>query len=224
MRLAFLDIEGTSDERISCVGLRYKKDGEAEEVKSFYGWEGEDIFAFADSEGAIDALGTAIAVLVADNFRIFTWAGATYDWERLNRVAPQFPWRRWALNSYDPYLQALYLSGSLVGMAAAARGFGLRTKLQKGADAPVLWDLGLRQAVIDYVVDDTRLLSEIITAISKQRGLLWQDRAAGFHLIPFLRFMRVGEVIQLPAPDLSWMTEGDFNLSNQLAWLQSEAK
>jgi alpha-beta hydrolase superfamily lysophospholipase len=216
-KLAFLDIESSSlaeDSIVTCaaIGITLRSEIITDVFCGGMFKLGGPITPLAEDPTAIAALIDRLAWLLTKDYKVFTWNGAGYDWAKLQEMYSDAPWEQWVRHSYDPFLQALYQSGSMVGLDAAAKGLGTRLKSGEGADAPLLWASGKRGEVLQYVADDVEVLAEVVQAIVAQRGLYWQDKKAGIHVIPLSSFLPVGTVLQLLEPDLSWMDE-PFNLN-----------
>lgn len=140
---------------------------------------------------------------------VCAWNGASFDTRWLGHAANDHELAALvALDSYDPMLQFVARRGFPVGLASVAEGLGItETKLMSGADAPAEWARGDRQKVLDYVAGDCRLTREVVNRIVARREVRWRTKKGTFSSETFPRLERVRDVMRMPAPDTSWMSD-----------------
>lgn len=141
--------------------------------------------------------------------RVVAWNGAGFDLQVLARLcgdrelAAHVMW-----DLYDPMLQMLRQRGFPVALARAGAGLGIpEKKLMSGADAPDAWAQGRFQEVLDYVAGDVRLTLRVAEAIESGGSLSWVTRRGTLGVEPFGALLPVRDVIRLPPPDQSWMSD-----------------
>jgi hypothetical protein len=78
-------------------------------------------------------------------------------------------------------------------------------KLMHASEAPIMWQKGRYQEVMDYVLMDSKITNEIVLAIAKQGQVRWitQKNIARSELMPELK--TVEAVLDEPVADQSWM-------------------
>lgn len=140
---------------------------------------------------------------------VCAWNGASFDARWLGHVANDHDLAAAvALDLYDPMLQFVARRGFPIGLAAVAEGLGItEQKLMSGADAPGEWARGDRQKVLDYVAGDCRLTREVVHRIVARREVRWRTKKGTFSTESLPRLERVRDVMRLPPPDTSWMSE-----------------
>lgn len=141
--------------------------------------------------------------------RVVAWNGAWFDLQVLARIcgdrelAAAVMW-----DLYDPMLQVLRQRGFPVALARAGEGLGIpEGKSMAGADAPDAWQQGRFREVLDYVAGDVRLTLRVAEAIESGGSLRWVTRRGTVGEEPFGALLSVREVIRLPPPDQSWMSD-----------------
>ncbi len=139
--------------------------------------------------------------------RIVAWNGLSFDLKWMGHAA-----RDLALASevaeglVDPMFQVFCLKGYPIGLAAVAEGMGIGvTKLMDGKDAPIEWQRGNCQRVLEYVVEDCRITTLVASAIESKRSVRWRTRKGSMSDLPIPKLLTVAEARELPDPDTSWM-------------------
>jgi hypothetical protein len=148
---------------------------------------------------------------VAQGFTLLTWNGLGFDLDVLAEESGLRPeCRALAASHVDLMFHAFCQLGHGVGLDAAARGIRLagKTKGMKGADAPVLWAEGKREEVLRYVAQDVRASLELAVACERCGELRWVARSGKVRCMALGKgWLTVGEALELPLPDTSWMSE-----------------
>jgi hypothetical protein len=151
--------------------------------------------------------------------RVVAWNGAGFDLQVLARICGDRELSAavmWDL--YDPMLQMLRQRGFPVALARAGEGLGIpERKLMAGAEAPDAWQQGRFQEVLDYVAGDVRLTVRVAEAIEAGGSLRWVTRRGTVGVEPFDVLLPVREVIRLPPPDQSWMSD-PIPLDRPVSW------
>jgi hypothetical protein len=96
--------------------------------------------------------------------------------------------------------------GFPVSLAAVGSAMGIKEKkLMHGSDAPVRWQEGHYQEVMDYVLMDSRITNEVVFAITQRKEVCWVTTKKSIKNVPMPRIKTVDEVINEPMADQSWM-------------------
>jgi len=155
--------------------------------------------------------------------RVCAWNGLSFDLRWLGHVAQdQKLASDVALELYDPMFQFATQKGFPIGLAAVAEGMGIAQKKLMSADrAPVEWQAGNTQLVLDYVAGDCTLTNQVVAAIEKAGLVKWRTRKGTLssEMMPKLR--PVKDVMRDPEPDQSWMSEPK-PVTSYWAWMRRE--
>lgn len=140
---------------------------------------------------------------------VAAWNGMAFDVRWLGHVANDAELAAAvALDLYDPMFQFVSKRGFPISLAAACDGLGVvETKLMSGADAPKEWARGNHQKVLDYVAGDCRLTRDVVERIIARREIRWRTKKGTLSSEPFAKLERVRDVMRVPAPDTSWMSD-----------------
>ncbi|MBK7878331.1 MAG: hypothetical protein IPJ77_21970 [Planctomycetes bacterium] len=141
--------------------------------------------------------------------RVFAWNGLSFDLRWLAHAAKDKRLaREVAMDLYDPMFQFATMKGFPIGLAAVADGLGIAQKKLMSADkAPVEWNRGNHQLVLDYVAGDCTLTNRVVAAIEFERCVKWRTKRGDVKAEPMRVLRPVKEVMMDPAPDQSWMSE-----------------
>lgn len=155
--------------------------------------------------------------------RLFAWNGLSFDLRWLGVAADDVPLAATiALDLYDPMFQFFVQRGFPVGLAKVAEGLGVaETKLLDGADAPLQWQQGHHQLVLDYVAGDCRITDQVVAAIESGGAIRWRTRKGSISSEPMAELRRVRDLLGAPEPDTSWM-DAPLPRSKFCAWLPAE--
>ena len=147
----------------------------------------------------------------AQGYILLTWNGLGFDLDILAEEAQMLPQcRTLALAHVDMMFHAFCALGHGVGLDAAARGMGLKGKLEgiSGEMAPVLWARGRREEVLAYVAQDVRTTMELARVCESCGELRWVARSGRIRCMALGEgWLTVAEALLLPLPDTSWMSE-----------------
>jgi hypothetical protein len=155
--------------------------------------------------------------------RVCAWNGLSFDLRWLGHVAqdPKLA-TEVALELYDPMFQFAAMKGFPIGLAAVAEGMGIAQKKLMSADrAPVEWQAGNHQLVLDYVAGDCTLTNQVVAAIEKAGMVKWRTKRGTLSSEPMARLRQVKDVMRDPPPDQSWMSEPK-PVSNYWAWMKRQ--
>jgi hypothetical protein len=155
--------------------------------------------------------------------RVCAWNGLSFDLRWLGHVAgdPRLA-TEVALELYDPMFQFAALKGFPIGLAAVAEGMGIaQKKLMAAERAPIEWQAGNHQLVLDYVAGDCTLTNQVVAAIEKVGLVKWRTKRGTLSSEPLPRLRQVKDVMRDPPPDQSWMSEPK-PVSNYWAWMKRE--
>ena len=140
---------------------------------------------------------------------ILTWNGAGFDFHVLaEESGMEGLCRQLALDHVDMMFHFFCLKGFALGLDKAARGMGLagKTAGMTGALAPIYWQQGRRQEVLDYVQQDVTTTLQVCGAVERMKSLYWWTDRGNQQSVPMPRgWLTVAEAQKLPLPDTSWM-------------------
>jgi hypothetical protein len=145
--------------------------------------------------------------LVEDGYTLVGFNSLGFDW-RVLETESGLDCRQLALNHIDFYFHLFCALGYGPGLDRLAKGMGLAGKPagMDGAKAPVLWAEGKRQQVIDYCVADVCTTLEIALRAQRLGGVQWVSGSGKQVTVDFERWLTATEALDLPEPDVSWMT------------------
>ena len=162
------------------------------------------------NRGDLSLLLDYLHVSTPNSYHVVTWNGLGFDWPVLAEESGQEErCRQLALAHVDMMYHLFCIKGFPLGLAVAAEGMGLGSKTEgiAGAFAPVMWQEGKRQEVLDYCARDARLTLELATATREQRCLEWTARSGRPNRLALPGgWPSVAQSQALPEPDTSWMT------------------
>jgi hypothetical protein len=189
-------------------------------------WHARD--AAGKPTGVLDA-STARAVLEylreeqLQGTRVCAWNGLSFDLRWLGHVAQDMKLASdVALELYDPMFQFATARGFPIGLAAVADGLGIaQKKLMSAERAPLEWQAGNHQLVLDYVAGDCTLTNQVVAAIEQAGLLRWRTKRGTLSSEPMARLRQVKDVMRDPPPDQSWMSEPK-PVTNYWAWMRRE--
>ena len=193
---------------ISCAATLL---GDSNELVLWHG--GNDRAHPGDQMSKQEAAGLVeyLATQVEHGYTIVTWNGLGFDFDVLAEESQMLAeCRKLAANHVDMMFHVFCQLGHGVALDAAARGMGLKGKLEgmKGADAPVLWAQGKREEVLRYVTQDVRASLELAVACESHGELRWVARSGKRRSLMLSEgWLTVSEALELPLPDTSWMDE-----------------
>lgn len=142
---------------------------------------------------------------VDQGYTIVTWNGLSFDFRVLAEESGLWAeCKELALGHLDVMFQFFCEKGFAIGLNAAALGMGLQGKPEgmDGAKAPVLWEAGRYQEVMDYVAQDVQVTLDVAQVIMEQGHLVWlSSTGRAYTWYPRAeRLLRAGEAIELPLP------------------------
>lgn len=128
-----------------------------------------------------------------------------------------------AMDSVDTCLLVHCLKGFPVGLEAIAKGMGLQGKTEgmSGALAPQMWAEGRFDEVLEYVQQDVRATIEVALEIEKRKRLMWVSKSGRRNTLPVPKLLTAFEALQLPEPDVGWMTE-PIPRSRFTSWMEAQ--
>lgn len=149
-----------------------------------------------------------LQAMVADGYTILTWNGLSFDWHQLAfESGLHAECCELALEHMDLMFQVLCVKGFPVSLDAVCRGLGLPGKTDgvSGEMAPILWQRGEYETVLNYVAQDARCTLEVALATEGQGGLHWIAKSGKRNWLRVPRWLTVREALRLPEPNTSWM-------------------
>jgi hypothetical protein len=141
--------------------------------------------------------------------RVCAWNGLSFDLRWLGTAAGDVALAvRIARELYDPMFQFFVQRGFPVALAKVAEGLGIKEKkLMGGADAPVEWERGNHELVLDYVAGDCRITDKVIGRIEEEGELRWRTQRGKVSAELMPELLRVRDLLSAPEPDTSWMDD-----------------
>jgi len=160
-----------------------------------------------------------------DGYMVCAWNGLGFDLKWIGYQANDMALAaQIALKSYDPMFQFFNQAGFPVGLGKVAQAMRIsQEKLMDGAEAPIEWQAGNYQKVMDYCLGDCQMTNLIILAIHKKRQIQWVTSRGYTSSKPILRLKSVEEVIQDPEPDQSWLDD-PIPRTKFYGWVQDSLK
>jgi len=148
-----------------------------------------------------------LAEKLDEGFALCAWNGLHFDMQWIGHHAGDMALAaEIALEIYDPMFQFFNDQGYPVGLASVAAGFDIaQKKLMNGADAPKEWRAGRYDLVKRYVLGDCQITHQVVRAIRDAGRIQWVNRNGERKSKSMKRLMTVGDVIEAPGPDQSWM-------------------
>ncbi len=167
--------------------------------------------------------------MTGDGYTIVTWNGLSFDFRVLAEESGLWAeCRALALRSIDPMFQFFCEHGFAVGLEAVAHGFGIpgKTAGMGGAQAPVLWEAGEYDKVLEYVSQDVRVTGAVFDKILSLGGsdkgrhyIWWQDRRGADHVQSLDGLLTVAEAMVLPEPVPPHWIKNPWERSRFTGWL-----
>lgn len=140
---------------------------------------------------------------------ILTWNGAGFDFDVLAEESGMLETcARLAAGHVDMMFHFFCLKGFALGLDKAAQGMSLpgKTKGMDGSKAPLYWQEGRFQEVLEYVSQDVAATLQVCLAVEKSHSLRWVTSRGTSQILPFpTGWLTVEDAIRLPLPDTSWM-------------------
>lgn len=151
-------------------------------------------------------------MLYKDGYEIVTWNGLGFDFDILGEEsASTYKCKTLALYHIDMMFHFFCSKGFPVGLDAVSKGLGLPGKPEgiKGDLAPVMWNNGEQEKVLDYVRSDARQTLQVyqLAQVSGQVEIKWTARSGRPNTWTAPKWMTVAEAMELPEPNVSWMSD-----------------
>jgi hypothetical protein len=176
-------------------------------------WHGKkNIGSPADRMTQAEALSLVqyLSRMAADGFTILTWNALAFDFDILaEESASGGTCKECALGHVDMMFHIFCSLGYPVALDKGAQGMGLPGKPagMSGIKAPKLWAEGRFNEVLDYVSQDVRTAMQIAQISEERRRFEWITRKGTKSTLPLTKgWLTVGEALNLPEPDTSWMS------------------
>lgn len=158
---------------------------------------------------------------VGEGYTIVGWNSLSFDFDILAEESGMHAeCCELAKNHVDLMFQVFCQRGHPLALNTAAKGMGLSGKIDgmDGSQAPVLWQAGEYQKVLEYLAQDVRCTLEVALRAEKLRGVTWIARSGRRNVVPMQRLLTVRECLSLPMPDNSWM-QNPLSRSRFTAWM-----
>ena len=167
-----------------------------------------------------------LTAAAARGYTITTWNGLGFDFDVLGEESGLVEeCRSLALSHVDMMFQVHCKMGHPVALAQAAKGMETtgKTEGMDGKLATEMWALGDREPVVLYCEQDVEATLELALACEEQGKLVWIARSGRPSTLQLhVGWMTVGQAMNLPEPDTSWM-DTPIPRESFTAWLGPEA-
>ena len=184
--------------------------GDSDEVRLWHGVNDDGRPAASMNATESGELVKYLLEMSSQGSSIVTWNGLQFDFDVLAEESELWDQcRELARGHVDMMFHIVCQLGHVLSLDAAAKGMGLRGKIEgmSGLVAPELWARGEYDQVLQYVRQDARCTLELAEACERKRRLCWMSRRGGSRDMPLPKgWLSVGEALELPLPDTSWMT------------------
>ncbi len=147
----------------------------------------------------------------SQNGKFITWNGLGFDMQLLDKIDNTLKQLILSDHHIDLMFHFTRKKGYMIGLNKVSQGFSIGEKTMTGLDAVKLWAKGEFQKVLDYNINDVKLLKDIYYKVIETSKIKW---LSGNHNICFLNVdtsqLSVGNSLNIPRPpnkDVSWMTQ-----------------
>jgi len=188
-------------------------------------WYSKDADGNPRSQMTRDDIRDMVALLfnlVNEGYTIVTWNGLSFDFDVLAEESGMLEeCRQLAVNHVDMMFHLLCVKGFRLALNTAAKGMGLPGKISgmTGRNAQQLWQQGEYDRVLEYTVQDAKTTVDIALQSEGRHALFWTSRRGNPQWLDLPNgWLTVGDAMQLPEPDTSWMTN-PLQRQDFTAWL-----
>lgn len=168
-------------------------------------------------------LGMYLDAMMRQGYIILTFNGCGFDFDVLDEETGRHGfWKMIALSHVDLFFHIFCLKGYSRGLDTLAKGAGLPGKPSgvDGAKAPQMWLDGRYHEVLDYCAGDVEMTLALTKAGEQHGCLVWDARNGGSDSVDLSGgWLTVGEAMQLPEPDTSWMSK-PWSRSKFTGWMR----
>jgi hypothetical protein len=209
---------------ISCYALAWQ---EPDGVKTLVGYGKDEVGQPGPqmTQAECQTLVLQLTEYVKQGFTLLTWNGLGFDFDILAEESGMYAQCvELACAHVDMLFHFFCLQGYPLGLNAAAKGMGLAGKPEgmDGSQAPMRWQQGEYQTVLEYVAQDVITTLDLAAAVEDRGQIRWKTRAGKPNRVALRQWMRVTEALELPLPDTKWirnpMTRGRFT-----DWMEKQA-
>ncbi len=202
---------------ITCAAIH----PEGDEPMLWYDTTPQGIIAPKMSQEYACGLVSALMDWVKKGYQIFTWNGLGFDFDVLAEESNmRDECKILALMHVDMMFHFFCIKGFPLNLDKAAKGMGLSGKLVgiTGEQAPLLWQQGQHERVLEYVAQDSRTTVELAKAVEKKHYLTWTSNTGNSKRVDFPKgWLIVEQASNLPLPDTAWM-KNPISRNQFLAW------
>ncbi|MEJ2711543.1 MAG: ribonuclease H-like domain-containing protein [Anaerolineales bacterium] len=202
---------------ISCAATL--RDGQEPEL--WYSRSEDGAFAKNMSQEDLVKLVKFLMAAVEEGMQILTWNGLGFDFDVLAEESGC--WKECqslAKNHTDLMFHIFCEKGYPIGLDKAAKGMRLagKTEGMSGELAPILWQQGQYEKVLEYVAQDVRTTLEVAKAGLQKRRITWYSNRGKLQELGLPRgWLAVDQALRMPLPDNSWMSK-PLNREDFLRW------
>lgn len=176
-----------------------------------------------------------LQMLVGSEYTLVTWNGGAFDFDILaEESGMRAECAELARQHIDLMAIVVALRGHYLGLDTAAKGMAIEGKRKvvtlhdgttmdgmNGALAPVLWQQGEYDAVLDYLREDVRVTLALAYEIADRGFVSWTARSGRRNTIRIPELLTVDQCLERwrdCPPDNGWMTDPP-DLEQMLAWM-----
>jgi len=158
--------------------------------------------------------------LIDQGYSIVTWNGSSFDFPVLAEESGMYTeCVDLAANHIDLMLIVTFTKGWFLSLQKALDGARLSGKVKTvslsngtvlkdmdGSKAPELWSQGEHEAVLTYLQGDVEQLIKLAEVVQRDGAIRWTANSGKPQSIMIDRLLTVNECLNIPEPDVSWMT------------------
>jgi hypothetical protein len=182
---------------------------DAKEPIVWFGKNPDGTPAHCMSRGEAANVVRELADLVARGYTLLTWNGLGFDLDVLAEESGcHNECRELALNHVDMMFHVFCDRGFPVGLEKAAQALGIPGKPpgMSGLLAPQLWAQGRYHDVLNYVIQDIRIILQVASKCEARCRFEWITRRGSSSSMDLPRgWLAARDALRLPEPDTSWM-------------------
>jgi hypothetical protein len=192
---------------ISCYALAWRGPEGTQTVTGF-GKDDAGKYQPQISRAECQALVQILTDHVKSGFTLLTWNGLGFDFNVLAEESGMHTaCCDLARAHVDMMFQFFCLQGYPLGLNTAAKGMELPGKVEgmNGSQAPLLWQQGQYDKVLEYVAQDVITTLDVALAVEARSQLRWNTRGGKPNRVAIPKWLTVTEALALPLPTHKWV-------------------
>lgn len=143
--------------------------------------------------------------------KFITWNGLGFDMQLLDKIDNNLKELILSNHHIDLMFHFTRKKGYMIGLNKVSKGFSIGEKTMTGLDAVKLWAKGEFQKVLDYNINDVKLLRDIYYKVLETSKIKWLSGNGNIcYLNVDIEQLPVGNSLNIPKPsekELSWMSQ-----------------